>query len=239
MAIVDGWFDWAERREGLADKVYSQPNAGLGLALHSMEGSVRGGETRFLSTERGQDGRYTEYAAASVMFANPRAGPLIQYYPVTASTWTSGNRTANTTLWAVESEGFATELLNDHQVSTMLRLAAEFTTHTGRPATRNLATRTIWEHREVWNWDPHNAGPTACPSGRYQPFYEALEAEMTSEDRELLFNLARIVLAGSEEGQKPAAELEATIRWRAMEYAAKEQSLRERLIAIERKLNGG
>jgi hypothetical protein len=91
----------------------------------------------------------------------------------------------------------------------------------------------------VWNWDPQNAGPTACPSGRYQPFYDALEGEMTPEERDLLFNLARIVLAGSEEGQKPKAEIEATIRWRAAEYAGKEQSLRERVYAIERKLKGG
>jgi hypothetical protein len=62
---------------------------------------------------------------------------------------------------------------------------------------------------------------------------------MTPEERDLLFNLARIVLAGSEEGQKPKAEIEATVRWRAAEYAGKEQSLRERVFAIERKLKGG
>jgi hypothetical protein len=97
--------------------------------------------SRFLSTARDANGDYTPNAAASVMFANPKAGPLIQYYPVTASTWTSGNRKANTTLRGVESEGRVGEPLSGNQVQNMLRLAREFGAHTGRPATRDPARR--------------------------------------------------------------------------------------------------
>lgn len=100
---------------------------------------------------------------------------------MTASTWTSGNAKANCSLWAVESEGVAGEPLNDNQVKNMLTLRDEFEAYTGRKLTRgeaNTAGRTLWQHNEVWNWTTPNAGPTSCPSGRYQPFFEALEDNM-------------------------------------------------------------
>lgn len=174
MAIVDGWITWAERREAPADKVYSARNQGRGLALHSAEGSLAGAEARLRSTERDPDGRYTRYAAASWMLFLRAGGGLVQYFPVTASTWTSGNATANTTLWAVEAEGVASEPLTEGQVATLLRLVDEWEAHTGRRASRDEPGRTLWEHREVWDWGTPNAGPTACPSGRYEPFYRAL-----------------------------------------------------------------
>ena len=195
MTILGGWVDWAQRRDGVANKVYSAPNQGLGLALHSMEGSVAGSESRFLSTATTPDGSYTPYATASTMFALALDGTLIQYYPVTASTWTSGNRQANTTLWAIESEGFAGSPLNEAQVATMIGLCYEFEAHTGRVATRDFAARTLWEHNEVWAWVSPNAGSTSCPSGRYQTFYDALEDEMTLEDRAKLEKAYKAFLA--------------------------------------------
>ncbi len=189
MSVVDGWLDWTKHVPGVADKVYSQANAGLGLALHSIEGIDRTDHIpdRFLSTERWTNPttgkvEYTPNATASVMFVNPVEGPLIQMYPVTASTWTSGCRAANTSLWAVESEGFAGTPLNDGQVENMRRLAEEFTSRQGTRATRDPAARTVWEHNEVWNWSSPNAGPTACPSGRYAPFYTSLEVDMSVLD---------------------------------------------------------
>ena len=162
--------------------MYSAPNAGLGIVCHSIEGSVDGALSRFLSTDRDANGNYTPAAQASVMFINPLAGTLIQMYPVTASTWTSGNAFANTHLWAVESEGKAGMPLNDNQVANMLRLCQEYEAHTGRTATRGQASpalpRTIWQHNEVWDWSTPNAGPTACPSGRYDAAFEALEGDM-------------------------------------------------------------
>jgi hypothetical protein len=198
MSVTSGWLDWAIRFPGIADKVYAEPNAGLGIVCHSIEGIDRIDHVpdRFLSLERdpADPSRYSASAAASVMFINPLEGPLIQMYPVTASTWTSGNRRANTSLWAVESEGFAGTPLNSNQVANMLRLCADFEAHTGRVPSREPSVRTIWQHNEVWDWSVPNAGPTACPSGRYQPFFDALiaqkEAEMQEKDVRMIVDQA-------------------------------------------------
>lgn len=196
MIGADGWLVGAERRPGIADKVYAQPNAGLGLACHSQEGYRNSVEARFFSTERdpADATRYSAYAAASVMFYNPLRGPLVQYYPVTASTWTSGNARANTTLWAVESEGLASREgpLEANQEANLRHLLAAWEAHTGRVATRTPAARTLWQHNEVWNWSNPNAGPTACPSGRYDRFFAKLEEE-EMELRDRVARLERIV----------------------------------------------
>lgn len=188
--IITGWLSEAVERRGLQDKVYSQPNAGMGIALHSIEGSIEGALSRFLSTARDASGNYTPNAQASCMFLNPFSGPLIQMHPISASTWTSGNWKANTTLWAVESEGRAGQPLNANQVANMLYLCREWEGYRREEgfspfvATRNPGLRTLWEHNEVAAWAVPNGGPTACPSGRYAPFYEALEqeAEMTEAE---------------------------------------------------------
>lgn len=194
MIDAAGWLDWTQRVPGVPDKIYSAPNAGLGLCLHSIEGTVAAAYARFLNTTKMSDGNYSPYAAASVMFINPKVGALIQMYPVTASTWTSGNSKANCSLWPVESEGVAGEPLNLNQVAQMLRLAGEFeAAHPGEIMTRgnDANPRTIFEHREVYAWATPNAGPTACPSGRYAPFYAALEGEtpeMTKDEILALVN---------------------------------------------------
>lgn len=199
MSIADGWLDWAERRAGVPDKVYSAPNLGLGIVCHSQEGYRDSIDARFLSRERdpADPSRYSAYAAASTMFYNPFEGPLVQYYPVTASTWTSGNAVANTMLWAVESEGMARRdgPLNANQVANLRHLIAEWEAHTGDFATRDLAGpdgRTLWQHNEVWHWAEPNAGPTACPSHRYDPFFAQLEEE-EMDLRNRVARLERIV----------------------------------------------
>jgi hypothetical protein len=173
-----GWLDWAVVKRGVPDKVYVVTNAAQGICCHSMEGN--GVPSRFWDTTKGADGSYVANAQASVMFMNMKDGTFYQCYPVTASPWTSGNAVANCSLWPVESEGVAGEPLNAAQVTNMLKLAHEFEVRTGKRATRAGTSlndgKTIWEHREVWNWATTNAGPTACPSGRYAPFYSALEA---------------------------------------------------------------
>lgn len=192
MTIRDGWLSKAKRVDGIADKVYTQLNSGEGIVGHSIEGEDRHDDIpdRFLSTEKDSEGRYTAHAAASCMFINPYEGPLIQMYPIWASTWTSGNSAANTKLWAVESEGFAREPLNENQVRNMLYLAEEWEAHTKKKLSRgdDGHAKTMWEHREVWDWAAKNGGPTACPSGRYAPFYIALKARgeemgMTPDER--------------------------------------------------------
>lgn len=191
MTIVNGWLDWCEHLPGPADKVYSAKNAGNGLALHSMEGYGYGGiHGRMNNTDRDPDGRYTFYAQASWMFSLMVDGTLIQHYPVTASTWTSGNWLANTTLWGVEAEGKAGVPLTPAQVQTVLRLWREYEAHTGKFATREHPIRTLWEHNEVAMWAEPNGGPTSCPSHRYDPAYVANAAspieedDMTPEERE-------------------------------------------------------
>src|SRR5690606_36394085 len=108
----EGWLEHPDfiRIDGVADKMYSQSNSGEGgLACHSIVGeeadSEDGVPNRFLSRERTSDGSYTPYAAASCMFILRKRARLIQMYPVTASTWTTGAREANTATWAIEAEG--------------------------------------------------------------------------------------------------------------------------------------
>lgn len=176
MPMRDGWIDWAMRMPGIPDKVYSEPNRGLGLIGHSIVGSFEAAMGRFLSTQRGPDGRYTDYAAASCMFIARKTGELIQMYPVTASTWTSGGREANTAYWAIEAEGGPpgneSEPLTDAQVGTLLGLCREFEAHTGRQVVPGATFR---EHGEVARQYGYRA--TACPSNRYQRLYAMLAAE--------------------------------------------------------------
>lgn len=171
MTIKSGWLDWAERVPGPANKVYAQPNAGEGLVCHSMEGKYAGSLAELMKPER----------QASWMFSNLLDGRFIQHYPITASTWASGNVAANTRLWSVESEGVAGTPLNALQVANMMRLGEEWEDHTGLKLVRapfsSIVRQTLWEHGEVWAWSQPNAGPTACPSNRYLPFYEAWEAD--------------------------------------------------------------
>lgn len=215
-----GWLDWTDRHPGVPDKVFAQPNSGArGIVGHSMEGSLAGSESRFMSLNKDpKTGFYTGYAQASVMFENPKVGNLIQMYPVTGSTWTSGNFTANTTLWAVESEGVAGEELTDSQVANLMRLVGEWETRTSRRMVRDgTPDQTFWEHREVWNWDAENAGPTSCPSGRYARFYlalalrnKALEDDMAALDdmnRELVRRFAIIQLASDPDSSKVDAAI--------------------------------
>lgn len=171
----DGFLDWATKFPGISDKQYSEPNQGLALVGHSIVGSYESALGRFMSTAKDANGNYTDHAAASVMFILRKTGELVQMYPVTASTWTTGGRVANTTMWAIEAEGGplsnVSEPLTDGQVATLLRLSDEFTARTGRKVVKGSTFR---EHGEVAKALSYPA--TACPSNRYVRFYEALNA---------------------------------------------------------------
>ena len=230
--IVDGWIDWATRVDGVPGKVYSQPNSGAGIVCHSMEGGYEGSLRELLKPER----------QASWMFSLKRTGALVQHYPVSASTWASGNVRANMTLWSVEAEGRAGELLTGVQVDAMLRLCREWENHMGRPGAPAVATRegqrTVWQHNEVWDWAGPNAGPTACPSGRYDGFF-ALLAERNgeidgSEDavtRTEYEDLVLALFAGSEEH---AGSAPYTVRPRAERLAAAMHRVQLRAAGTER-----
>lgn len=168
MSIVNGWLDWSERRDGVPDKKYTQPNSGEGIAMHSIVGNLPNHMVpgRFLSPSRGLDGRYTASAAASCMFILYRDGHLIQMYPVTASTWTSGGFDGNTRFWAVEAEGGLnpyTEPLTKAAEDTFIRLVTEWEQHTGRKA---LPGGNLLQHKEIAKKFGYAA--TACASDRYQ-----------------------------------------------------------------------
>lgn len=162
----DGWISWAIRKDGPPEKMYPEKNQSLGLVVHSVEGSLAGAFGELMNPAR----------QASWHFTNAINGDFYQHYPVTASCWASGNKTANTRYWAVESEGKAGTPLNAAQVANMMGLCEEFEIYTSLKAQRT-EPRTIFEHREVaTEWSP-NAGPTACPSGRYDGFYIELNKE--------------------------------------------------------------
>lgn len=167
MAIVGGWLDWAERRDGIPDKVYSQPNRGEGIAMHSVVGDLPNHRIpgRFLSRDRAADGRYTASAAASCMFILYRDGHLVQMYPVTASTWTSGGPDGNTRFWAVEAEGGLNpynEPLTKAAEDTFIRLVTEWENHTGRRAQPGV---NLLQHKEIAR--KYGYAATACASDRY------------------------------------------------------------------------
>ena len=172
MTITNGWLDWAIKRPGPAGKVYAEKNQSLGLVTHSVEGWLNGAFGELDNPNR----------AASWHFTNAIDGRFFQHYPVTASCWASGNRPANTMYWAVESEGVAPAPLNDVQIANMTRLCKEFEAYTGREATRSEALRTVYMHREVATAYSPNAGPTACPSERYAPFFFVLDMAQEQED---------------------------------------------------------
>lgn len=182
MSIVNGLFSWAIQHPGHLAKVYQGVNDSRGIVLHSAEGYLPALLNLVQSFDR----------KASWTGSIALDGRLYQHYPVTARCWASGNAAANRMYWSFELEGVRGNPANEAQVAALLRIADEFETFTGMKATRQIAgPRTLFEHNEVAQIATPNAGPTACPSGRYAPFYAALErrqqptvqeADMTEEE---------------------------------------------------------
>lgn len=203
----DGWIRHPDfiRIDGVADKVYSQPNSGEnGLACHSIVGeepdNQDGIPARFLSREKNPDGSYTKNAAASCTFILRKRAKHVQMHPVTASTWTTGSRGANTTTWAMEAEGGplsnTTEPLTRHQEDGFLTIATAWEQLKGR---RLVVGETVRAH---WQWALYfGAAATACESGRYRNAWARLTAgERYGDDmaQEHIDRLARVerLLAG-------------------------------------------
>ena len=168
--IVDGWISWAERVDGHPSKTYSEPNSGEWITVHSVVGNLPGHAipARFMSDERepGNPNRFTAHAQASTMFILYKDGHLIQQYPVTWSTWTSGGREANTRSWAIEAEGGLPsnpgEPLTPEAEKTFVRLCREWERYTGRTAIPHVTLR---QHKDVAK--DFGYAPTACASDRY------------------------------------------------------------------------
>lgn len=181
---ADGWFDFAVRKPGPANRRYPWDNSLENLYLHSMEGNLGSYDVM------ADPSRYP--TAWSWTWA--KDGRLIQYYPVWAGL-AHGGAKANPFGPGGELEGGGPdnpgEPMTDAQIVTVRRTIADLEAHTGHPLTRVPGSKKgLVEHGEV------NA--TACPSGRYARLYEALAAPtggLSMEDKERLARLERIVAA--------------------------------------------
>ena len=179
--------DWATIVPGIPDKVYSQPNSGIGFACHSIVGSYAAAMGRFMSTLKDDDGRYTRYAAASCVFVLRYSGELIQMYPITASTWTSGGVEANCNYIPMELEGGQapnySEPMTDAQVASFVRLINDLEAHKG---IQYIPNENILQHKQLAAMFGTSA--TACASDRYDNGWIALEETqvMTPEEVEAI-----------------------------------------------------
>jgi hypothetical protein len=182
MAISpDGWFDWMRRQPGPLDKVYSERNTVDFYVAHSAVGYYGGWANRLFSQQRDAAGRYTAYAAVSAHGWIGYDGVCVQHYPLTASCWASGSRTANTRGVAFETEGGApgreSEPLTEAQLAALVRILEDIAVWKGatnaywrRPSSPQDLGATLYEHRECVRF---GSAPTACPSGRI-PWDEVL-----------------------------------------------------------------
>lgn len=192
MITSDGWWTGATRIPGIPDKQYSQPNTGIGFGCHSVVGSAQAALNRFLSTDRLPNGQYTPAAAASCTFILKKNGELIQMYPVTASTWTSGSRGANTQYIPLELEGGAlpdySEPMTDAQVATFVLLIRDLETFKGIKYVPNV---NMLQHKQLVAM--YGGGATACASDRYQRGYDALmEEDMTAAETQAMIDASLV-----------------------------------------------
>lgn len=152
--IVDGWFDWADRRPGPAHKVWSDENSIDGVVFHSAVGSLQGVYNVVMGP-----------AQKSVTAVIGYDGFTVQFYPVTASPWANGSHTYNRRYLGFEFEGGAdtpetvSEPLTPAQVATAIRILKDLADFK-RVSASSFWQRptTLIEHRELV--------ATACPSGR-------------------------------------------------------------------------
>lgn len=233
---------------GHPDKVYSEVNSGKWIAFHSVVGEESkfqdGVPDRFLSSARKPNGEFTDYAAASALGVIRKSGELIQMYPWWKSTWTSGGRIANINTWAFEVEGGFdphNEPWTPEQLVTGMLICAAWTElHDGEEITRDYTrpvNGVLVEHNEFCREFGYKM--TACPSGRNQQLYDALDSgqyDLFIKRRIGMWvpddqwrALVRSVFAGGEEVRidaqgnrilKSEAERDANAAWRMNERAS-------------------
>lgn len=180
--IADGWLTSSRfiRIPGHPLKIYSQPNTGEnGLACHSVVGEeadfMDGIPNRFLSDERLPDESFTPAAAASCMFILRKRMPHVQMYSIDDATWTSGGRTANTTMWAMEAEGGLnpySEPLTEHQILGFLDICMAWQWLMGRKLVVGETVLAHWQIAQKYGY-----AATACESGRYAEAWARLTEE--------------------------------------------------------------
>lgn len=204
MAITpDGWLTWAVRVPGPADKVYSQPNSAEMYLPHSAVGFLPAWLNRLRSQDRLPNGRYTDYAAASIHGWIPYDGKVIQHYPFTASCWGSGSRYPNVHGIAFENEGGAPGNLNEPlrpaQVTANVAIIRELIDWKGWTPSRPTGPRdegaSLYEHNECTRW---GSGATACPSDRI-PWPEILRRTTLASDPKALLALTRLFIEAADD----------------------------------------
>lgn len=157
--IVNGRVDWATWRAGPPNKTYGREQK-FGIVCHSMEGSLAGSLAELDKATR----------PASWPFSFALDGQVLQHYHFLESCWASGSYQANVRFIALEAEGKAGLPLNDAQIQSALRFFGEIEPLIDGGLVRGVS---LFNHNEVaTKWEP-NAGPTACPSGRWDPVFEA------------------------------------------------------------------
>lgn len=167
--MQDGWFNWAYVEAGPPERVIYGDNSLSVIIGHSLEGR-RGGYSAMFDPAR-----FPTAWHGTVGYD----GELYQHYPITAGLAASG--AGNLSGPAFEAEGFAGEPLNDAQVETYLRIIRDMEALAGKLYRPGVPREGFTEHNQ---W-----AQTACPSGRYQPLYDAiaagaLEESMTPAEKE-------------------------------------------------------
>ncbi len=188
LITLDGYFDFATRDAGPAQKVYQGINSLEFFVGHSMEGwYATGGRSELMKAER----------QASWHGTILTSGEFVQHYPVTACCWASGNENINRRGFAVEMEGMAGQPATTGQQLTAKKLRGELAAHAGRgyphinaPGGHYTAPLPILSkpdgrfvvHSEVATWITPNAGPTACPSGRWDFMWSGVATQPQEEN---------------------------------------------------------
>lgn len=94
----------------------------------------------------------------SWQFSVLKNGSVLQHYPLSAVCWHAGTRWHNQELVGIEHEGIAGEPLTAAQLDSSVRLVRWIAKEAGFTPSREYASKTLWEHRDVYRTD--------CPSGR-------------------------------------------------------------------------
>lgn len=191
---ADGWYTYAERVPGPADKVYSEPCTAERWLPHDAVGYLLGWYSRLFDLTK-INGRYTDNAAASVTgiildqidpaLTAARGGvphaKAIQHYSIFKSCWASGSFLINTTSNAWEHERIRGNLssldMPAHMVNTSVLIARDLAAFRGwkprRPVNHADLNATCYEHRECIRF---GAAATSCPNTRADKIWAALFA---------------------------------------------------------------
>lgn len=162
MTLQDGWHDFAVRVPGPNDRRIYTDNDETVIIGHSLEGLVGSYSTMF------DPAKFPTAWHGTVR----RTGEARQHYPSYAGLAASNAGNLKGPAW--EAEGFAGEPLTDAQVVTFLRIIRDMEAAHGRLYRPGVKREGFTEHN---HW-----GQTACPSGRYQPLYDAIAAGALEDD---------------------------------------------------------